>query len=228
MKYKTARSLYNDISKKYHDNREKSTNDILEFPALLKLLGDINGKNILDMGCGLGMHAKEFIKKGAIVTGYDASDKMVKLAKSQCKGKGTFLRATHETVSFNTNTFDICNASYSINYCKELNGIFSSVNNWLKPNGIFTFSIPHVIWLLTRSKNMDYSKTHKIWIKISSYDIEIFNYYHTLDEFIQLINNNGFKILHLIESTLSKKYKGRDEEKYRLPSTYIFKLQKIN
>lgn len=227
MKYKTARSLYNHISQKYHDNRNRASNDVTELPATLNLLGDLKHKKILDMGCGLGKHAKEFIKRGGIVTGYDASEKMIKLAKKYCKGKGSFFRSTHETATLESNSFDICNASFSINYSKNLDPIFKNVWLWLKTDGIFTFSIPHPIWYSKRSESMDYSKPHKIWLYIDSYDLEIFNYYHPLDEFIQLINNYNFKLLNLVEATISRRYKGWPEEKYRLPSTFVFKLQKL-
>lgn len=226
MKYKSARSLYNDIAQKYHDNRGKASNDITELPTVLKLLGDIRGKAILDMGCGLGKHAREFIKRGAVVTGYDASEKMVKLAQNYCKGKGHFFRATHETVKFEPHSFDICNASLSINYSNDLETIFKSVYKWLKPHGMFIFSFPHPVWLLNRTDHMDYSKPHKIWLKLKSYDVEVFNYYYPLDVLIQLVNTHNFKLLNLIETTVPRRYKGASEEEYRLPNIMVFRLQK--
>lgn len=226
MRYKTSRSLYNHIGQKYYDNRKKATNDVTELPAVLELIGEIKGKKVLDMGCGLGKHAKEFIKRGADVVGYDASEKMVKLTKTYCSGKGKFFRSTHEAVSFDKDSFDICVSSFSINYSKNLETIFNKVQLWLKKEGLFVFSIPHAAWLLTHSKDMDYSKAHKIWIHINTYDLDIFNYYHTLDEYIQLINKYNFKLINLLETTISKKYHGWPEKKYRIPNAYIFKLQK--
>ena len=226
-KYKTAASLYNKIGQKYHDNRDKASNDVTELPAILKLLGNLKDKRILDMGCGLGKHAKEFMKRGGIVTGYDASEKMVKLTQDHCRNKGNFFRSTHETASFMPNSFDICNASFSINYSKNLEIIFNNVHSWLKPGGIFIFSIPHLVWLLKRTERMDCSRSHKIWVKLHSYDLEIFNYYHPMDTFIQLINTHNFKLLNLVETTIPKKYKGWSEDKYRLPNANVFKLQKL-
>ena len=37
---------------------EKSNNDLLEQPAINKLLPDVNGKTILDIGCGYGHNSK--------------------------------------------------------------------------------------------------------------------------------------------------------------------------
>ncbi|NTU47104.1 class I SAM-dependent methyltransferase [Candidatus Roizmanbacteria bacterium] len=226
MSYRSARSLYNNIANKYHDNRSKATNDVTELPTVLYLLGDLKNKQLLDMGCGLGKHAKEFVKRGAIVTGYDTSEKMVKLSQEYCSGKGTFLRATHESVSFGFNSFDVVNASYTIGYSNKLDLIFSKVHSWLKPGGIFTFSIPHPLWLLTRVEKMDYSKPHKVQIKVDSYGIDLFNYYYPLDTYIQVINKNNFLLRNLIESKISRRLKGWPEEKYRIPNAFVFKVEK--
>jgi SAM-dependent methyltransferase len=228
MRYKSARSLYNAVYRKYRDNRRKASNDVTELPTVLNLLGDLKNKTILDMGCGLGKHAKEFIRRGGIVTAYDASEKMVRIAKKYCKNEGTFFRGEHERVSFEPSSFDICNASLSLNYSNKLGVVFRKVYTWLKSKGVFTFSLPHPVWLLRHVENMDYSKPHKIWIKMNSYGIEIFNYYHPLDMLIQLINKNNFKLLNLIETTVSRRYKGWPEEKYRLPNTIVFRLRKFD
>lgn len=224
---KTAKSLYDRIGRKYKDNRKKASNDVTELPVVLDLVGDIKGKKLLDMGCGLGGHAKEFIKKGAEVMGYDASEEMVGMAREYCDGEGYFFQATHEKVVFGENAFDVCNASYSINYLKDPEIVFKKVFLWLKPNGIFVFSLPHPVWLLSRSENMDYSQSHKIEIRMKSYDVSIFNQYHPIDVFIQLIRKYGFTLLNLKEAMISKKCKGWPEEKYRLPSAYVFKVQKV-
>jgi SAM-dependent methyltransferase len=152
---------------------------------------------------------------------------MVRLTQAYCKGKGKFFRSTHETVSFEANSFDVINASYTIGYSNKLDLIFKKVYQWLKPEGIFVFSIPHPLWLLERVDKMDYSKPHKIQIKIGSYDIEIFNYYHPLDFYIQLINQNNLNLINLVETTIPRTFKGWPEDKYRIPNALVFKVQKL-
>ena len=39
---------------------------LLELPSTLKLLGNVNGKKILDVGCGPGLYASSLIKKGQL------------------------------------------------------------------------------------------------------------------------------------------------------------------
>ena len=46
---------------------------------------DVNGLKILDIGCGGGILAEELTKKGAIVTGLDASKKTIKVAQNHAE-----------------------------------------------------------------------------------------------------------------------------------------------
>lgn len=48
---------------------------------ILRLMGDINGKKILDLACGNGKIDKIFKEKGAIVHGCEISDKIIAIAR---------------------------------------------------------------------------------------------------------------------------------------------------
>lgn len=39
-------------------------NDLLEQPAMKKLLPDLTDKRVLDLGCGFGNNCMDFIKRG--------------------------------------------------------------------------------------------------------------------------------------------------------------------
>ena len=39
---------------------EINFNNCIETPILLAMLPDLHGKNILDIGCGMGQHAKQY------------------------------------------------------------------------------------------------------------------------------------------------------------------------
>ncbi len=49
------------------------------FPAILRLLGDIEGKRVLDLGCGSGDLSVLMAERGASVTGVDISDERIKI-----------------------------------------------------------------------------------------------------------------------------------------------------
>ncbi len=60
-----------------------ATTERLEGQLILALLGDVSGCRVLDVGCGDGKFALELTKRGAIVTGIDASAAMIDAAKGR-------------------------------------------------------------------------------------------------------------------------------------------------
>jgi len=50
-----------DFFEKYTEKRDKgnSPNDTIEKPIIVELIGDLHGKDILDLGCGDGKYGKE-------------------------------------------------------------------------------------------------------------------------------------------------------------------------
>ena len=58
---------------------EVNFNDCIETPILFAMLPDLHGKTILDIGCGMGQHAKQYSEMGAeSVLGIDISGNMLK------------------------------------------------------------------------------------------------------------------------------------------------------
>lgn len=53
----------------------------LYYGTLVKICGNVGGLKILDVGCGGGNSSRILSKKGALVTGADASDEQIDIAK---------------------------------------------------------------------------------------------------------------------------------------------------
>lgn len=225
-KPKSITELYDGIATRYQINRHKATNDVIEFPVVLRMAGHIKGKNVLDIGCGLGKHAKAFLDKGAIVVGIDASREMIKIAKQTCGNKALFIKKNFEDAKFKPKSFDLLNASFSLHYSNRLNYIFKKFNTWLKPGGKMLFTIYHPMQYYLKTKDFDYSKSKKLWIKLRSYDVEVFNYYHPLNDYIRAIVNNNFIILSILDLVVPKNIKGWTNDKYRIPSGLLFEIEK--
>ncbi len=52
-------------------------------PRMLAMLGEVRGRNVLDLGCGEGGYARELAKRGAAVTGVDGSARLIEVARSR-------------------------------------------------------------------------------------------------------------------------------------------------
>ena len=67
-------------------SKEVNFNDCIETPILFSMLPDLRGKKILDIGCGMGQHAKKFFEMGAeSVLGTDISEKMLEYAGARTR-----------------------------------------------------------------------------------------------------------------------------------------------
>ncbi len=60
---------------------------------VLRLLGDVSGKLVLDVGCGNGRHVVELAKRASLVVGIDLSKRLVRIAKSRVERLGLAHRA---------------------------------------------------------------------------------------------------------------------------------------
>jgi ubiquinone biosynthesis O-methyltransferase len=108
----------------------------LERQLILELVGDVSGRRILDVGCGDGELAIELTKRGAIVTGIDASAAMIATAKDRAKQHDadvTFQVAVAEHLPFPTEHFDGVTAITILCFVDNPAPVFREIARVLRP-----------------------------------------------------------------------------------------------
>lgn len=98
-------------------------NDFLEVPCMVKAVGKISNKKLLDVGCGAGVHVKHYLKAGAKCTGVDLSKTMIQMARENCPG-AEFKISSMRKLPFRKGSFDIVTASLSVDYIENLTPVF--------------------------------------------------------------------------------------------------------
>ena len=101
--------------------REGNANVLFEIPALFSLLPDLDGKEILDLGCGFGEHCKAFVEKGAVkVTGIDISAKMLEVARNENSDPAiTYLNMPMEDVDDLDGAYDVVVSSLAFHQTRR-------------------------------------------------------------------------------------------------------------
>lgn len=134
---------YNKIGEKYSELIKKDPLKIyLQYPGLIKLLGNIKGKCMLDIGCGNGFFSSMIAEKGAKIVGFDVSEKQIELAKEnekKLKLGMEFFCSDQFRFSY-PGKFDSAFSNMVIFYAvdfKELVQFFKCAFNFLKENGEF-------------------------------------------------------------------------------------------
>ena len=135
----------------YYDLLNKQKDYRKEVDYITSLLNKFapNRKDLLELGCGTGLHAIHLAEKGYNITGIDKSEDMIYLAQKRAK---TFPYSISNLINFNVGdirtysankSFDVAISlfhviSYQITN-NDLNQSFNTVSKHLKQGGIFIF-----------------------------------------------------------------------------------------
>lgn len=106
---------------------------------ILRKLGDIKGKKLLDLGCGAGEAAVYFAKKGADVTAVDVSDGMLNMVKRVAERHNVNLQTKQSyshKIDFNDETFDIVYAANLLHHV-DIEKTIKEIHRVLKKDGVF-------------------------------------------------------------------------------------------
>jgi ubiquinone/menaquinone biosynthesis C-methylase UbiE len=112
---------------------------------ILKQLGDLRGKYLLDLGCGAGENSVYFATKGARCVAADYSPGMVDVAlklaaANQVEVEGKVVNAM--AIDFPDNTFDIVYASNLLHHIPDPRLAIQEMHRVLKPGGKACFWDP--------------------------------------------------------------------------------------
>jgi SAM-dependent methyltransferase len=202
-----SKDFYEDdkILRDYLESRNspESPNESLEKPAFLELLGDVQNKGILDLGCGEARFGSELLEKGcASYLGVEPSSKMLEYArKNLANTKGSIEQATIETWSYPAEQFDLVVSRLALHYVEDLDAAFHNAYKTLKPDGRFVFSTLHpVITSFDTPREKGEVRTNWIvdeYFKQSSRQVRlrsdyVTQHHRTLESMFMSLQNAGF------------------------------------
>lgn len=121
--------------------------DELNNPATFKLIGNVKGKNVLDLACGEGYNTRILAKKGARVTGADCSDRLLKYAMHEeareKQGIQYRLLDADELKPLSNDSFDLVTCFMALQDIENYEKAIAETARILREKGRFIFSIPH-------------------------------------------------------------------------------------
>lgn len=111
-------------------------------PNMLKFMGDVAGKQILDLGCGEGGYSRELTKRGAQLVSVDCSKRAIEIASSLAEKEGLsiehFVRNSNDLFDIEPEQFDIVLCSMMLMDCEDFEGTLREA-----PNGGLFASVLH-------------------------------------------------------------------------------------
>jgi len=119
----------------------------------LGIIGDVQGLEILEVGCGGGQNAIVLAKRGAkSVTGIDQSENQLEFARQLAESQGvqaTFVKSDMEDMSvIADSSFDLVVSAHAMNYASNINRVFNECSRVLRPHGRIVTCMNHPTWIV--------------------------------------------------------------------------------
>lgn len=126
-------------------------------PAMIELAGEVNGRRVLDAGCGSGPLSEALRARGAVLTGFDSSPAMVDLARQRL-GQDADLQVADisQPLPYPDGAFDDVVVSLVLHYLRDWTAPLAELRRVLKPGGRLLLSVNHPRILESSSPEADY------------------------------------------------------------------------
>ena len=215
-----AQKAYDALAEAYAERIDtKPHNAYYERPATLSLLPEVNGKRILDAGCGPGVYAEWLVLHGADVVAMDANTKMVALAKQRLGEKVPVLEANLESpLDFLAEaSFDVVVSALVMDYVKDWEPVLCEFHRVLKPGGCLVFSMEHpYMKYATHHLMSNYFKVERVeyvWRGFGE-PVTVPSYRRPLSAVINPLLKAGFILEQILEPIPTEEFWEKDPEEY--------------
>lgn len=198
---------YDAIADNYNDSEKNAiTLWSLGYRVVAEFLGDINGKRILDYGCGSGIFCRFLQSKGAFVTGLDISKNMIKVAQRRNSGFIDYYTIADKGLDFLSDSlFDFAVSNFvlcTLPSQRKISLILDQIYRVLKKEGMFVLMNSN--WDKSNGRDfvsfrLEYCKNlisgHPVTAIIKSTPpIMLHDYFWSIEEYRKILMEAGFRI----------------------------------
>lgn len=224
LNYKDMKT-WNDYAVDY-DQKVGETGDLdhenIINPKILELLGDVQDKKILDLGCGNGYFSRMLAREGANMTGVDISSDLIEIAikktKEQKLNINYIVSDASDIKAIESNKFDIIVSNMAFMDIENIDHTIKECSRLVKDNGILLFSIVNPLFgIFERQKDEQdhYLKLTKYKTETTiinenrGYNFETIHYHRPISFYINTLARSNFLIANY-EEISTKYFKGKE------------------
>ena len=140
-----AQEAYEKLADEYAARVDtKPHNAYREFQATLSLIPDVNGKKVLDAGCGTGRYTRWLLDHGAEVVGFDGSPQMLGHARMKAGETDLRLHDLREPLTFlEDGSVDLVLSTLVMDYLEDWGPVLGEFRRILSKKGTFVMSVQH-------------------------------------------------------------------------------------
>ena len=236
----------------YHEHVSESDDTYHEKvikPNLLRIVGDVRGKHVLDLACGEGFFSRALQVAGAMVTGTDIAPELIRIAQKTGPADISYLVAPAERMPLSDASFDLAVCVLALQNIKNLSGALSQLSHLLKPGGTFIAVLNHPCFRILRHSQWGFDADTGVqfrrldrYLSESSYAIQMhpgsdpgvttLSYHRPLQLYIKEFAKHGFALTSLEEwishrvSEKGPRAEAEDRARKEFPLFLMLKTQK--
>jgi 2-polyprenyl-3-methyl-5-hydroxy-6-metoxy-1,4-benzoquinol methylase len=144
----TAKELfYNKIADRWEtkiNNKETEKRIRVIFNELLTGI-DLKNKKVIEVGCGLGIYSLKMSQKGAVVTGIDVGERLIKISRKKVRN-GKFVVGSALDIPFRKDKYDITLCTEVIEHTENPERAISELFRVTKPGGYIILTTPNKVF----------------------------------------------------------------------------------
>ncbi len=170
---------------------------------LLDLLGDLDGRAVLDAGCGPGVLARVMAARGARVTGIDLSPRLIQMAREQDPDGRIDYRIgdLSEPQPGLQGTFDAIGSYLVLNDVERYREFATILATLVKPGGRIALAFNNPYSSVVREHITDYFAPNTMGTYLGMWEqgIKVRYYHRTLEEYLDAFLDTGLRLLKLVD-----------------------------
>lgn len=176
--------------------------------ADLRLLGDLRGKRILELGCGGAQASIAFVRQGASAIGIDGSAEQLAFARALCEREEVRVELRQGDLAdlafLRPGSIDLVFSVYALLFVEDLNRVFRQVHRVLKPGAPLVFSLPHPAYFMIDEDSGAPPRIERSYFDRSPerYDwcgVDFTAYHHTFADLYMGLARSSYKVDLVLE-----------------------------
>lgn len=167
----------------------------------LGLLGELDGKKAVELGCGGAQFGLAVAERGAEVTGVDISAAQLAHARALADERGTemaFVEASVTDVPLPDSTYDLAFSAFAFQWVEDLRAAFEEAHRVLVEGGRLVFSVDHPYYKIVDSETHEFEASYFEDAPRRAYserlDAEMVVYRRRVSEVVNLLLDAGFTV----------------------------------
>lgn len=205
-----------------------------------RLLGDVSGKRMLEIGCGSG-HSLQYLgeRNASELWGMDISENQIEKTREYLKAHGLSAKLIcspmEEECGIPEHYFDVVYSVYAVGWTTDLEGTFGRIAAYLKKDGAFIFSWSHPIHkcVVEENNTLVFKKCYfdESWYSSSLDESTLTLSDRTLSTYVNALAQAGFVIERMIEQSEEELLQAHNNSTFAqkakmLPVTFVIKARK--